>query len=361
MSRKNFVVVIATVIAVAVPCLPNGARAFELFPRPEGQYTVQRGDTLYGISGYYYTNPALWPFLWNQNPQVRIKDKTGSPENQPLEPGTTLDLYHTRSPRTVMNHSFTPPTGLPDEVRFFVNKIPFKGIPYDRKYFRFKLSQRPTQMWGYIVDAPDQNRTSFLERDLVYVRFRPSKKQAILVGDRLGIYRDHGPLNHPLNPDRTIGHFHEIVGEIEIIHTGHELATAIILDSYVEIERGDKVCLFVPRSKEIIPTKTHRMLTGTVIRGATKETWYSESLSLEDDIVFVDRGECDGMKEGMLVNIYRPPHPVPDPYFNRRVNTPDLYVGEGMVLKAFDKNSTVLITRMRQEITPGDIFKSVSD
>jgi hypothetical protein len=361
MPRKSLLITLTVVLAASVPCLPNGAAAFELFPRPDGQYTVQRGDTLYGIAGYYYTNPALWPFLWNQNPQVQVKDHTGSPENQPLEAGTKVDLYHSRSPNAVMNQPFVPPTGLPDEVRFMVSKIPFQGIPYDRKYFRFKLSQRPTQLWGYIVDAPEQNRESFLERELVYIRFRPSKKQAILVGDRLGVYRDHGPVNHPLNPDRTVGHFSEVVGEIEIIHTGHELATAIILDSYVELQRGDKVSLFVPRSKEIVPTKTHRLLTGTVLRAASKDTWYMDSNNLEDDVIFIDRGECHGMKEGMLVNIYRPTQPVPDPYFSRRVNLPDTYVGEGMILKAFDKNSTVIITRMRQEIVPGDVVKSVSD
>ena len=63
----------------------------------------------------------------------------------------------------------------------------------------------------------------------------------------------------------------------------------------------------------------------------------------------------------MLLNIYRPSHPVTDPFFHRWVNTPDKYVGEGMILKAFEKNATVLITTSREEIVPGDIIKSVSD
>ena len=83
---------------------------------------------------------------------------------------------------------------------------------------------------------------------------------------------------------------------------------------------------------------------------------------MENDIVFINRGECDGMKEGMLLNIYRPSHPIPDKYYpSRFVSLPDRYVGEGMVLKAFTKNSTVLITRMREEIVAGDVVKSVSD
>jgi hypothetical protein len=177
------------------------------------------------------------------------------PEKQELKPGATLDLYHQRYPAQMVTQFYNPPTGIPHESEFLITKIPYKGIPYDRKYFRFKLTSRPTQIWGYIVSSPEVNKVHYLERDLVYVRFRPSKKQAILVGDRFGIYRDRGPINHPLNPTRPIGHFNEVVGEIEVTSTGHDLATAIILDSYVEIQRGDKICLFTPRRREIVPPR----------------------------------------------------------------------------------------------------------
>jgi hypothetical protein len=359
MPKKIQLLTLSAIIAVVICSLPLSAAAFELFPRPEGQYTVQRGDTLYGIAGAYYANPALWPFLWNQNPALSVKG--GSPEKQPLTPGAKVDLYQTRYPFVAMNQSYTAPTGLPEDARFLITKVPYQGIPYDKRYFRYKLTLRPTQLWGYIVSGPDQQKEHFLERDLVYIRFRPAKKQAILVGDRFGIYRDRGPLNHPLNPDRPIGFMSEVIGEIEITSTGNNLATAIVLDSYVEIERGDKICLYTPRSREIVPSKTHLMHTGTILTAATGTNFLGELSSLENDIVVIDRGECNGMREGMLINIYRPPHPVTDPYFHRWVTIPDKYIGEGMILKAFEKNATVLITRSREEIVPGDVIKSVSD
>jgi len=358
MSKKFQLLTLSAIIAVVISGIPQYAAAFELFPRPEGQYTVQRGDTLYGIAGAYYANPALWPFLWNQNPALSIKG--GSPEQQPLTPGTKIDLYQSRYPYPTINHSYNPPTGLPEDARFLVTKVPYQGIPYDKRYFRDKLTLRPNQPWGYIVSSPDDIKESYLERDLVYIRFRPSKKQAILVGDRFGIYRDKGPLSHPLNPDRPIGFVSEIIGEIEVTSTGHNLATAIILDSLVEIKKTDKICLFTPRSREIVPSKTHMMLTGTIL-SSTGANLVNQTGNLENDVVFIDRGECHGMREGTLLNIYRPSHPVTDPYFHRWVNTPDKYVGEGMVLKAFEKNATVLITISREEIVAGDVIKSVSD
>jgi len=364
MSKKYWLAILPAVLTGLIPCLTSSAGAFELFPRPDAQYTVQRGDTLYGVAGHYYTNPALWPFLWNQNPALRIKGTGVAAEKQSLTPGTTVDLYHQRYSSPVVSQFYSPPTGLPFEAQYVITRVPFKGIPYDKKYFRYKLTSRPNQVWGYIVASPEPMKVHFLERDLLYIRFRPSKKQAILVGDRFGVYRDRGPLNHPLNPNRQIGMFSEVIGEVEITSTGHDLVTAIVLDSYQEIKRGDKISLFAPKDREIVPTKTHRMLTGTILRSATRDadTFYKDVHNLENDIVFIDRGECDGMKEGILLNIYRPALPVADPYFpNRRLVTPDSYLGEGMVLKAFEKNSTVLITRSREEILPGDVIKSVSD
>jgi len=364
MSRNYRFSILSALVPALLLCLQHAACAFEIFPRPEAQYTVQRGDTLFGISGFYYANPALWPFLWNQNPSISIKNTAGAPEKQPLTPGTRIDLHHHRTDTRMVNDAYAPPTGIPDDVRFLVNRIPRKGIPYEKQYFRYKLSMRPTQLWGYVVGSPDPFKDQFLERDILYIRFRPSKKQVVMVGDRFGVYREKGPLNHPLNPDRKIGYMSEIVGEIEITSTGHDLVTGIVLESFVELAKGDKISLYAPREREIVPTKVHRMLTGTILISATRfvDSSSVDSLNLEKDIMFIDRGECDGMKEGTLVNIYRASHPIADPYFRSRwLNTPDRYVGEAMILKAFEKNSTILITRSREEVIPGDIIKSVSD
>jgi hypothetical protein len=377
MLRRYRLLTLSAVIAVLIFCLQQNAGAFELFPRPMGELRndvngevfngqwVQRGDSTFslsGISANYYGDKSWWPFLWNQNPAIRVKG-IGRAKDQPLPPGTKVNLYAAPGAYTVQNQTYHRPTGLPDDVRFLITRVPFKGIPYDCQYFRYKLSNRPTEVWGYIAASPEDYRVHYMERDLVYINFRPSKRQAILVGDRFGIFREKGPLRHPLNPNRLIGFLSEIVGQVEITSVGHELATGIILDSYQEIVKGDKICLYTPRRREIVPTKTHRMLTGTILVTATQseDMFYQSAANLENDIVFINRGKCDGITDGMLLNIYRPSLPVDDPYFHRRLNTPDKYVGEGLVLKTFDKNSTMLITTSRQEIVAGDIFKSVSD
>ncbi len=352
----------SAITALVLLCCQT-AFGFELFPRPQSEFhTVRRGDTLFSLSERLYGNGALWPFLWNQNPQVRLRETNTTPEKQQLTRGVRIDAYDVKDPYVVFNETHYPPTGLPQELRFRLLKTRYQGIPYDKKFFSYKLQPRPTQVWGYIFASPDDYKSYYLERDLVYIRFRPSKKQAVLVGDRFGIFREKGPVPHPLNPDVSIGFQSEIVGEIEVISTGNDLISAIVLESYVELTKGDKVCLFTPRSRDIVPSKTHRLLTGTILNSAARDTFIGDSAyGIENDVVFVDRGDCDGMREGMLLNIYRPSHPEADPHFGRRMTLPDKHIGEGMVLKAFDKNSTVIITLSKQEILPGDIIKTVSD
>jgi len=335
--------------------------AFEIFPRPINECVAAVGDTLAKIARKYYGDASLGRALGSQNPSVLGPGGFRGAVTRELIPGTKLYLYDSRSEAVVADERYNPPTGMPDEVLYLVNKVPFQGIPYDKQYFRYRLSSVPTLAWGYVVSGVDRNKERFLERDLIYIRFRPSKRQKILVGDRFGVYRDKGPLYHPVDFTKEIGYLTDVVGEVEIVSTGHDLITGIVLESYAEIERGNKVCFYVPRAKQIVPSKTHRLFTGVILATANKEGYSFLNSSSENDVVFVDRGECDGVSDGTLVNIYRPAEPVADPYFPRWTLNPDAYMGEGIVLKTFDKNATILITRCREEIVPGDVVKSVSD
>ena len=60
------------ILACLATALANGAMAQQLTLKsgyPES-YVVQKGDTLWDISGQYLAEPWLWPRLWNINPQI---------------------------------------------------------------------------------------------------------------------------------------------------------------------------------------------------------------------------------------------------------------------------------------------------
>ncbi|MGQ0658837.1 MAG: LysM peptidoglycan-binding domain-containing protein [Chromatiales bacterium] len=66
MIKKMIFVMTAGLISVAVTAVP-----LELQPGHPSKYVVQRGDTLWDISGRFLTEPWRWPDLWRANPQIR--------------------------------------------------------------------------------------------------------------------------------------------------------------------------------------------------------------------------------------------------------------------------------------------------
>ena len=70
MSMKNRIIsLLVLAFATASPAL---AQDKDLKTDAPDRYTVQRGDTLWGIAGRYLERPWNWPQLWNMNrTQVR--------------------------------------------------------------------------------------------------------------------------------------------------------------------------------------------------------------------------------------------------------------------------------------------------
>ena len=59
--------VTATQRSTAQQVAQQGIPETELAPNAPAQYTVKRGDTLWGISGMYLRQPWRWPDLWGMN------------------------------------------------------------------------------------------------------------------------------------------------------------------------------------------------------------------------------------------------------------------------------------------------------
>ncbi len=86
MRKFNRNVVLCLLGAMLGASLAWATEAPALRPDHPTQYTVQRGDTLWGISGRFLSEPWRWPELWQANPQIRNPDL--------IFPGDELELVY---------------------------------------------------------------------------------------------------------------------------------------------------------------------------------------------------------------------------------------------------------------------------
>src|ERR1700712_4145404 len=82
-------------------------------------YTVQRGDTLWGISHRFLRNPWDWPEVWQANPQV----------NNPhlIYPGQVLNLAYLNGRPRITNGGFGP-HGRGESLDEAIKPLPLSAI-----------------------------------------------------------------------------------------------------------------------------------------------------------------------------------------------------------------------------------------
>src|SRR5262249_38421501 len=77
-------------------------------------HTVSRGDTLWDITGYYFSNPWRWPRVWGMNPQITNPHWIYPGDRvRLLEPGqaqTDPAEAPTRSTQTISNAPLRSPS-----------------------------------------------------------------------------------------------------------------------------------------------------------------------------------------------------------------------------------------------------------
>lgn len=266
----------------------------DLQPDAPDQYTVVKGDTLWGIAGKFLKDPYKWPQIWQMN-----QDQIKNPHR--IYPGDIIRLDRTAMSLSLLgaghadaaaNVAKLDPRIRIEPLQSSIPTIPGSAIgPF--------LSQPLVIEEGGLDNAPSILATS---EDRVIVGAGDTA-----YADRIGsddginwqIFRPGEAVRDPESGE-VLGYEAKYVGDARVRRFGHP-TTLEITKARQEISRGDRL---TPARESTFPSFVPRA-PDKPIRGAIVSVDGGVSELGQFQIVSLNRGSRDGLQVGHVLASYR--------------------------------------------------------
>jgi LysM domain-containing protein len=359
----------ATVAATWLLASPAfAADPIQLATDAPSSYTVQKGDTLWAISGRFLRDPWRWPEIWGLN-----RDQIRNPHW--IYPGDVVVLDRL-GPNGSPRLSIAGRSGARETVRLSpttrvesldvgaVPSIPVGDIgPYLTR--ALVTSEAGLANSGEIVAGRDRSRVVRGQNDRVYAVGLDPK-----AGDTWFIYRPGKALYSP-DTHEVLGFENRYIGSARVDRYA-DVSTLTIVQSVEEVFVGDRL-VPVPRETLLnyVPHAPDKDIRGRIIA-----SYHNESELGRGAIVTIDKGLTDGVELGDVMAVYHGVPPIVDPRPNTSTPqllryldqttyfTPDHYLqvpeertGLMFVFRAFDRVSYALLVNTTDPVVVGDVFR----
>src|SRR5262245_14079237 len=331
----------------------TGDLAQYLRPDHPESYVVQKGDTLWDISGRFLVKPWLWPELWRANPQI---------ENPHLiYPGDTIRLvYIEGQPALVVErgeggrtYKATPGGTAAGSGRL---EPSIRATPMETAIPAISLDA----IQGFLV----QNRvvTPDVLEAAPYVIEGESERLVTGAGDRLyvrGVIAENpafnfvrkGPMYIDPDTNEVLGQEATYIGLGRLLAQENDIATFFVNSTREEVQIGDRVLPTEERKvdSKFFPSAPSGTVNGTLISvfgGVTQVGQY--------DVVVLNRGEREGIVTGNVLSIHKRGSLARDRIANETVRLPSERAGLLMVFRTFEKLSYGLVLETERPLAVGD-------
>jgi LysM domain-containing protein len=361
-SIASFVVALAAAILVWGAGVARAAD-IEVKEGVPNRYTVQKGDTLWGIAGKFLKDPWRWPDVWRMN-----RDQIRNPHL--IYPGDVivLDRAADGGPRLSLER---PTVRLSPSVRSTpIDAEAIASIPAGdiEPYLTRPLITGPNGLEGAAqIIAGRDDRYSRGDGDVAYVVGIDPK-----AGDLWSIYRQ-GREFRSIETNELLGVEQRYLGTAKVERYA-EVSTLRIAMANEEVLIGDRL---IPAPRGVLmnyaPHSPGRPMDGRIIalnRDATEagRGW----------IVTLDKGTRDGLDIGTVLAVYRVVAPIEDPRpsnepeqidpngaeptrFFRPVHylrVPDERSGLVFVFRVFDRVSYAILLNTTDPVFVGDYVRT---
>lgn len=327
-----------------------------LYPQ-EGGYTdeipdyhiVQRGDTLWDISGYYLADPYTWPKVWSWNEHVTNAHW--------IFPGDRIRLYDPLRGRRTKNGP---------KLKFSKTKLPRgRGVgTYLLSQIAFvDADQFETSM--KIVGGSDA-KVMMATLDTVYMEYDQGNPP--IPGERLVVYAPTKEVKD-VEGKKTVGYIVQLMGEVEVDGVARKTSEGTVMASLNPIERGFRVGPLRRVFRRIETTEAERSATGVIVSTLNdagpmpfktkrhRRDRPKPVLAGENQFIVTNVGANDGVKVGNVLEVVRKG----DEYSEKRTldhpyqeGWPRRVVGALLVVEVQEETSLGVAIYTQRELERGD-------
>jgi hypothetical protein len=312
-------------------------------------YIVQKGDTLWDLSGKFLNNPYAWPQIWELNQWIK--------DPHWIYPGDPLLIDAGRGAQGPTPESVTGA----EPMQLDINALRRPELAYSISDFVQQpfIAPQGADAWYkangafQITGKKDDGKSIMGDGDVVYLN--AGDAQGVRQGDRFLIVQTvKTKLRHP-ETHKPMGDVLEQVGILRVDHVTPNGAVATIERSLNTVEVGDHITRFTEPSDMNLelrkdtdePVKLQEPLIEVVY---TRDDHKLNGFGAQ---VVVDRGSNDGLKVGDILLLSRTDS---WPGGEGKKDTEHFahYLGQAMVVRVDAATATCRILRAQEEVLVGD-------
>jgi len=234
-------------------------------------YVAEEGDTLWDVADRFFDDPWYWPTLWSFNPHITNPNW--------IFPGDLVFLV-------------PPKPKPPKKEGYEVTEARYSVGPQWEQVLgrRIGFVSEDEYKGSGVIDHSREEKELLSETDEVYIRFETARR--IKAGDLFLVYRIEGEVEHPVTGD-MLGYKVVYLGTAKAVSTEKPETKAVLLKTFEEIERNDRVAPFAPVNRTVPPVRNAAAVAGNVVA-----TFDGLKMLGEYQYVIIDRGSKDGVAAG---------------------------------------------------------------